>query len=84
MFEDISFANSDREAAEDAARELFNHVKDLGVRLDDIDVLDPCDGCRRSGYLVHLGNLTTDDVATLNAALRAHRAAVPRREHHHS
>ncbi|NJQ05058.1 hypothetical protein [Streptomyces lonarensis] len=77
MFEDISFANSDREEAEDAARELFNHVKELGVRLDDIDVLDPCDGCRRSGYLVHLGNLTTDDVAILNTALRTRPATSP-------
>ncbi|WP_103529694.1 hypothetical protein [Streptomyces sp. SM12] len=72
MFEDISFANSDREEAEDAARELFNHVKDLGVRLDDIDVLDPCDGCRRHAYRVHLGNLTADEVTTLNTALREH------------
>ncbi|WP_103528748.1 hypothetical protein [Streptomyces sp. SM12] len=72
MFEEISFANSDREELEDAAQELFNHIKDLGVRLDDIDVLDPCDGCRRPGYLVHLGNLTRDEVAVLNAALRQH------------
>lgn len=77
MFEDISFANSDREEAEDAARELFNHVKEFGVRLDDIDVLDPCDGCRRSDYLVHLGNLTTDEVALLNAALRGRPATSP-------
>jgi hypothetical protein len=75
MFEDISFANSDREELEDAAREFFNHIKDLGVRLDDIDVLDPCDGCRRHAYLVHLGNLTRDDITTLNAALRQHPAA---------
>ncbi|MFX4290773.1 hypothetical protein [Streptomyces bohaiensis] len=81
MFEDISFANSDREAAEDAARELFNHVKDLGVRLDDIDVLDPCDGCRRTGYLVHLGNLSTDEVATLNAALRSRAAGAAGPDH---
>ncbi|WP_103502117.1 hypothetical protein [Streptomyces sp. SM14] len=70
MFEEISFANSDREELDYAAQELFNHIKDLGVRLDDIDVLDPCDGCRRPGYLVHLGNLTRDEVAVLNAALR--------------
>ncbi|WP_130799551.1 hypothetical protein [Streptomyces otsuchiensis] len=70
MYEDISFANSDREEVEEEAREFFNHVKNLGVRLDDIDVLDPCDGCRRGAYLVHVGNLTTDDVRTLNAALR--------------
>uniref|UniRef100_UPI0010316B38 hypothetical protein n=1 Tax=Streptomyces otsuchiensis TaxID=2681388 RepID=UPI0010316B38 len=74
MFEDISFANSDREELEDSAREFFNHIKDLGVRLDDIDVLDPCTGCRRPTYLVHLGNLTRDDITTLNNALRQHPA----------
>ncbi|WP_103503611.1 MULTISPECIES: hypothetical protein [unclassified Streptomyces] len=77
MFEEISFANADREEAEEAARELFNHIKNLGVRLDDIDVLDPCDGCRRTGHLIHLGNLTTDDIAVLNTALRAHPATGP-------
>ncbi|WP_130796775.1 hypothetical protein [Streptomyces otsuchiensis] len=75
MFEEISFANSDREETEDVARELFNHIKDLGVRLDDIDVLDPCDGCRRGGYLVHLGNLTREDASALNSALRETRPA---------
>ncbi|NJP67032.1 hypothetical protein [Streptomyces spiramenti] len=69
MFEEISFANSDREAVESAAQELFNHVKRLGVRLDDIDVIDPCDVCRRPEYQVHLGRLTAEEVHTLNAAL---------------
>ncbi|MFX4293192.1 hypothetical protein [Streptomyces bohaiensis] len=69
MYEEISFANSDREAVEAAAQELFNHVKRLGVRLDDIDVVDPCDVCRRPEYQVHLGRLTADEAVTLNAAL---------------
>ncbi|WP_103504100.1 MULTISPECIES: hypothetical protein [unclassified Streptomyces] len=70
MYEEISFANSDREEVEQEARELFNHIKRLGVRLDDIDVLDPCGGCRRQGYLVHIGSLPTDEVRVLNSALR--------------
>ncbi|WP_103502907.1 MULTISPECIES: hypothetical protein [unclassified Streptomyces] len=75
MFEEISFANSDREEMEDEARELFNHVRQLGVRLDHIDVIDPCAGCRRQGYQVHLGALPADDVRALNIALRALRVS---------
>ncbi|WP_130797085.1 hypothetical protein [Streptomyces otsuchiensis] len=68
--EEISFANSDREEAEADARELFNHIRALGVRLDDIDIHDPCVGCRRTGYLVHIGALPVADVQALNLALR--------------
>ncbi|NJQ06156.1 hypothetical protein [Streptomyces lonarensis] len=69
VYEEISFTNSDREAVEEAARELFNHVKQLGVRLDDIDVIDPCDGCRRRDYRIQLGHLTHEEVTVLNSAL---------------
>ncbi|NJQ14714.1 hypothetical protein [Streptomyces bohaiensis] len=74
VYEDISFTNSDREAAEEAARELFNHIKHLGVRLDDIDVIDPCDGCRRRDYRIQLGHLTHEEVTVLNSALDRRRS----------
>ncbi|NJP65684.1 hypothetical protein [Streptomyces spiramenti] len=63
--DDIDFTDPDREAAEAAARELFRLLRSLGVELDDMTVVAPCDTCRRSGHRVHLGTLHVEDVRTL-------------------
>ncbi|MFX4294503.1 hypothetical protein [Streptomyces bohaiensis] len=69
MLDDIDFTDPDREAAETAARELFRLLRSLGVELDDMAVVAPCDTCRRSGHRVHLGTLHVEDVRTLNDEL---------------
>lgn len=67
---ELTFATPEREAAEAAARELWQVFAALGTELTDIDIVEPCSTCRRRGHRITLGTLHPDEARDLAAALR--------------
>ena len=70
MYEELSFYNEERAAAEDVARRLYNELHEIGFILDDIDIVNPCEGCRESSYMIRLGNMAVADIEELTAVIR--------------
>ncbi|WP_103529799.1 hypothetical protein [Streptomyces sp. SM12] len=70
----LTFEDDERDAAVEAARDLDRAARLHDIDLDNLDLVAPCDGCRRPEYRVSVGHLSGRDAAGLIQALSA---AVP-------
>lgn len=72
MYNELSFMNEDREAAEEAARLLHSELESIGIDLSDIDVPGRCpNNCSGlSRYVISLGTLAVEEVRDFTAAIR--------------
>ncbi|WP_405686406.1 hypothetical protein OG204_20850 [Streptomyces sp. NBC_01387] len=57
------WATDEREAAEEAATAFVNALRRLHVDLDDVVIVEPCDACKRTTYMLTLGSISVDEAA---------------------
>jgi hypothetical protein len=70
LLTDLTFPDTARTDAEDAARALAHQAERLNLPIDDIEITAPCTDCRRTGYRITLGTLTPEEAHQLAKALR--------------
>ncbi|TSB19969.1 hypothetical protein [Streptomyces benahoarensis] len=78
------WVDGDRQEAEEKGSAFVNAFRRLDIEFDDIELKEPCSGCRRAAYTIRLGTISPEeagDIARkLNHALDlldAHREQAP-------
>ncbi|MGW1835743.1 hypothetical protein [Streptomyces sp. NPDC002067] len=63
---------TDRLAAQEKGSALVNALRRLDIEFDDIEIREPCGGCRRTDHKIALGTITPDEADEF--ALKINRA----------
>lgn len=76
---EVDMAFWDFEGRRDAAaagQELLGALAAFGIELDDIEIIEPCQGCERVGFRLSLGTVSLGTAREYAAALRVHAPSV--------
>ncbi|WP_399089058.1 hypothetical protein ACGH2B_15430 [Streptomyces sp. BBFR2] len=59
------WVDGERQEAEEKGSAFVNAFRRLGIEFDDIELKEPCGGCRRTGYRLLLGSIPPEEAADI-------------------